>query len=139
MILFSFGISTKKNWDEPVHHKHDSSFYVYENLCLTLYALFFVIWHFYLINIFSGSPCCKRQHHGKTIHPTENFISMNLFKIIFVVIWEWLFVTSMVMETVKFQKMCTFWHSNLMFGSSQSVISKVLEPRKFENFGYKLC
>ena len=31
------------------------------------------------------------QHHGQTIHPTENLISMNLFKILCVATWAWLF------------------------------------------------
>ena len=38
-----------------------------------------------LINIFTGSWCWNRHHHGQTIHPTEKFISMNLFEIICVV------------------------------------------------------
>ena len=31
--------------------------------------------------------CWNIQHHGQTIHPIENLIPMNLFKIICVVIW----------------------------------------------------
>ena len=34
---------------------------------------------------------CKKQHHGQTIHPTENLISMNLFKILCIVKWAWFF------------------------------------------------
>ena len=40
-----------------------------------------------LINIFIGSPSWNSQNHGQTIHPTEKFISMNLFKILRVVTW----------------------------------------------------
>ena len=39
--------------------------------------------------------CWNRQHHGQTIHPTEKFTSMNLYKIIEVVTWAWLLLTSM--------------------------------------------
>ena len=35
------------------------------------------------------------QYHCQTIHPTEKFTSMNLYKIIGVVTWAWLFLTSM--------------------------------------------
>ena len=35
--------------------------------------------------IFTGSQSWNRQHHGQTIHPTEKWISMNLFKILWVV------------------------------------------------------
>ena len=41
----------------------------------------------HFINTFTGSLCCKRQHHGQTIHPKEKLISMNLFKICCVVTW----------------------------------------------------
>ena len=33
-----------------------------------------------LINFFNGSPSWNRQHYGQTIHPTESFISLILFK-----------------------------------------------------------
>ena len=36
----------------------------------------------------------NRQHHSQTIHPTEKFTSMNLYKIIGVVTWAWLFLSS---------------------------------------------
>ena len=39
----------------------------------------------YLINIFTGSQSWNRRYHGKTIHPTEKFISIYLFKILCVV------------------------------------------------------
>ena len=38
-----------------------------------------------LINIFTGSPSWNSHDHDQTIHTNENFISMNLFKIICVV------------------------------------------------------
>ena len=40
-----------------------------------------------LINIFTGNPCWNSQHQGQTIHPTEQFILMNLFEILCVVRW----------------------------------------------------
>ena len=45
-----------------------------------------------------------RQHHGQTIYPTEKSISMNLFKILCIVTWAYLFVNSMVVEAVRGQK-----------------------------------
>ena len=45
-----------------------------------------------------------RQHHCQTIYPIENLIPMNLFKILCVVTWAWLFLTSEVMEAVRGQK-----------------------------------
>ena len=57
------------------------------------------------MNIFSGSPCWNsRQLHGQTRHPTENFVAMNLFKILCAVTWAWLFLTSEVMEAVRGHK-----------------------------------
>ena len=58
----------------------------------------------YLVNKRHGSSGWNRQHHGQTIHPTIFFISMNLFKILWVVIWAWSFLTSEVMEAVRGQK-----------------------------------
>ena len=48
--------------------------------------------------------CWNRQHHGQTIHPTEKFISMDLFQILCVVIWAQLFLTSMVVEAIRGRK-----------------------------------
>ena len=48
--------------------------------------------------------CWIRQHHGQTIHPIENLIPLNLFTILCVVTWAWLFLTSKVMEAVRGQK-----------------------------------
>ena len=45
----------------------------------------FRIFFTYLINSFTGSPGCNRQYHSQTIHSTENFTSMNLFKILWVI------------------------------------------------------
>jgi hypothetical protein len=58
----------------------------------------------YLINIFRGSWCCNRQHHGQTMHPPNFFNSMNLFESFCIVTWAWLFLTSKVMAAVKGQK-----------------------------------
>ena len=58
----------------------------------------------FFINIFPGSPGWNRQHHSQTIHPAGDFISMNLFKMVWLVIWECLFLTFMVMNAVTGQK-----------------------------------
>ena len=42
----------------------------------------------------------NRQHHSRTILATEKFNSIDLFKILCVVTWTWLFLTSMIMEAV---------------------------------------
>ena len=60
------------------------------------------------------------QHHGQNIHPTEKFNSINLFKILCVVTWSQLFLTSMFMEAVRGQnpyRDATLWHFNSTFGS----------------------
>ena len=57
------------------------------------------------------------QYHGQAIHPTEK----NLYRIIGVVTWAWLFLTSM--EAARGQtpySNCTLWHFNSMFGPSHS-------------------
>ena len=41
----------------------------------------------HLINIFNGCFSRNRQHHGQTIHPTESFISITLFKLLCVLTW----------------------------------------------------
>ena len=82
----------------------------------------------------------NRQHHSQTIHPAENFISINLFNKFCVVIWECLYLTSMVMEAVRGQTHYsehTLWHSNSMFGSSYSAISWILEPKSWFLVFYK--
>ena len=38
-----------------------------------------------LINIFKGNLGCNREHHSQTIHPTENFNSMNLLQMFCVI------------------------------------------------------
>ena len=53
--------------------------------------------------------CWKRQDHGQTIHPTEKFNSIKLFKNLCVVTWAWLFLTYEVMEAVRGQK----WHERV--------------------------
>ena len=46
----------------------------------------------------------NRQHHSQTIHATEKFTSMNLFKILCIVTWAWTFLTTKVMEALRGQK-----------------------------------
>ena len=58
----------------------------------------------YLINIFTGSPCCNGQLYGKTIDATENLYLLKLFKILCAVTWKILFLASMVMKAVRGQK-----------------------------------
>jgi len=43
------------------------------------------------------------QHHGKSINPTEKFPSINLFRILCIVIWAESFLTSEYVETVRGQ------------------------------------
>ena len=108
--------------------------------CICLFQSVFLVGN--LINIFTRSQSWSRQHPGQTIHCTEKLICSKFF-----VLWHghdyfwppWLW---RLLKTKKCHSKCTFWHSNLMFGSSQSshsIISKVLESRNFENSGYKLC
>ena len=73
----------------------------------------------------------KKQHHGRTIYPTEKFTWMNLFKILWVVKWAWLFLTSM--EAVRCQTAysnCTLWHFNLTFSSSHSASTANQKKKK---------
>ena len=56
------------------------------------------------------------QHHGQTIDPSDKFTSINLFKILWVVTWAWLFLTSM--EAIRGQTPYsnrTLWHRNSTF------------------------
>ena len=67
-----------------------------------------------IINIFTGSQSWNRRLHGQTIQPNRKLMSMNLFKILCVVTWAWLFLTSMVMKAVRGQKRYserTLWHT----------------------------
>ena len=68
----------------------------------------------YLINKRHGIVSWKRQHHGQSIHPTEKFTSMNLYKILWIVKWAWLFLT--FMEAVRGQTQysdCTLWQCRM--------------------------
>ena len=47
---------------------------------------------------------CYRQLGRETIHPTQNFISMNLLQMSCVITWTSLFLTSEVVEAVRGQK-----------------------------------
>ena len=76
----------------------------------------------HLINILLVVESWNRQHHGQNIHPTEKLISVNLFKILCVVTWAWLFLTSMVMEAVRGQKRyreCTLWLNDQLIPQCQ--------------------
>ena len=46
----------------------------------------------------------NRQFGCETIHPTQKFISMNLFQMSCVITWAWSFLTSEVVEAVRGQK-----------------------------------
>ena len=59
---------------------------------------------YFISSTITGSQSWNRRHNGQTIHPIEKLISMNLFKILCVVTWTWLFLSSMVMEAVRDQK-----------------------------------
>ena len=61
----------------------------------------------------------------KTVHPTENLISMNLLQMSCVITWAWLFLTFEVVEAVRGQKhhICTH-----MFGSSYSAKDSIRNP-----------
>ena len=78
------------------HSINFSSARLYRPACLAILSI-------NLINIFTGSQSWNRRHHRQTIHPTEKLNSMNLFRILCVVTWAWLFLTSMVMEAVRGQ------------------------------------
>ena len=65
----------------------------------------------------------NRQYQSQTIHTTEKFNSMNLFKILCVVTWAQSFLTSMLMEAATGQKRyreCTLWPFNSTFGPFHS-------------------
>ena len=59
---------------------------------------------YYYLNWYVYFGCCYIQHHAQTIHPTENFISMNLLQMSCVITWAWSFLTSEVVEAVRGQK-----------------------------------
>ena len=56
--------------------------------------------HQYLTNV----QCCYRRFGCETIHPTQNFTSMNLLQKPCVITQAWLILTSEVMEAVRGQK-----------------------------------
>ena len=82
-------------------------------------------WRNNLINKRHGSRILKR--HGQTLDLTEKFTSINLFKILWVVTWAWLFLTSL--EAIRGQTLysnSTLWHllkSNSKFGPSHNASS----------------
>ena len=81
----------------------------------------FIYTIYYYLNRYMYFGCCYIQHHAQTIHPTENFISMNLLQMSCVIAWAWSFLTSKVVEAVRGQKHHISGHS--MLGSSQSTSS----------------
>ena len=97
---------------------------------LTLSKVRLTSLHIEILSIFSLVVGVETDSMGQTMHSTEKFYSMNLFKILCVVTWTWYFLTFMVMEAVRGQKHYsepTLWHFNSLFGSSNSTISRVLE------------
>ena len=76
-----------------------------------------------IINIFTGSQSWNRRLHGQTIQPNRKLMSMNLFKILCVETWAWLFLTSMVMKAVRGQNVIVSAHFNSTFGSSHGAKS----------------
>jgi hypothetical protein len=73
------------------------------HLTLSIYFSFVINYEILLIFLLEV-PVENRQHHGQSIHLTEKFTSMNVFKIIFVVTWAQHLLISMVMEAVRSQK-----------------------------------
>ena len=71
---------------------------------------------YYYLNRYLYFGCSYIQHHSQTIHPTENFISVNLLQMscvitkmtciqpTFVITWAWSVLTSEVVEAVRGQK-----------------------------------
>ena len=53
------------------------------------------------INIPNSSPSCNFHYHGETIHATEIFISMTLFKILGILTWAQLFLNSKVSKDLR--------------------------------------
>ena len=103
-----------------VKKKRSHATFSHLGIILSDRAFYFQI---YLINIFTASWSWNRQQHGQTIHSKGKFISMNLFKILCIVTWAGIFLTSMFMEAVRGQKRYrerTLWHFKSTFGSSHS-------------------
>ena len=85
-----------------------------------------------LINIFIDSQSSNRQHHSQTIHSKEKLILMNLFKIVCVVTWAWLFLTSMVIEAE--QLTTTPPHKNRLSDCHRILMSDDPSPQKRGTF-----
>ena len=103
MILCTFSVS--RSFHEKNQKTYDISqgkFMSYNLLCILAISSIFLL----------VVESWNRQHHGQT----EKFNSMNLFKILCVVTWAQLFLTSMVLEAVRGQKRYrerTLWHFKL--------------------------
>ena len=74
-----------------VKKKRSHATFSHLGIILSNEAFYFQV---YTVNIFTGGPSWNKQQHDQTIHSTEKLISMNLFKILCVVTWAWLFLTS---------------------------------------------
>ena len=68
-------------------------------------------------------------HLGQTINPTENLILMNLFKILCVVTWAWLFLTFKVMKPVRGKKYYILVHTMAHNSPNASVLFTKYSPR----------
>ena len=55
-------------------------------------------------NLINGHGISNSLHHDQTIHPTENFILLILFKVHSIVTWSQSLLTSGLMEAVRGQK-----------------------------------
>ena len=93
--------------------------------------LFSKLWKsmIYFLNLYISSITLlvDRQHHGQIIHPTENLISMDLFKILCAVTWTLFFLTSNVMEAVRGQNtisLHTLWHQYSLHPSVPLLLTK---------------
>ena len=91
-VLCTFSVS--RSFHEKNQKTYDISqgkFMSYNLLCILAISSIFLL----------VVKSWNRQLHGQTIHPTEKFNSINLYKIICVVTWAQLFLTSMVMDAVR--------------------------------------
>jgi hypothetical protein len=59
---------------------------------------------YYYLNCYVYFGWWNRRFGCETIHPTENFISMNLLQMSCVITYAWSFLTSEVVEAVRGQK-----------------------------------
>ena len=81
---------------------------VHHHPCTMIIYIYFLSWFYPNSSISSIFLLVvkgwNRQHHNQTIHSTEMFTAMNLFKILCIVTWAWSFLTLEVMKAVRGQK-----------------------------------